>query len=133
MEKKVYECGALGAALRRARIPLSPAVSGGGMVFVSGLPAFDWNTGELNKGDIPTQARCALENVKRALEDAGSSLDLVVKTTVYCSNVAYFETINEIYAEYFPINPPARSFVTVGSWPMQFDVEIEAIALQKQN
>jgi 2-iminobutanoate/2-iminopropanoate deaminase len=133
MQKKVYECGALGAALRKAKIPLSPAVSGGGMVFVSGLPSFDWNTGELLKGDIPTQTRGALENVKRALEEAGSSLDLVLKTTVYCSNVAYFIIVNDIYAEYFPVDPPARSFVTVGSWPMQFDVEVEAIALQKQS
>lgn len=132
MGKKVYECGGLGAALRKAKIPLSPAVSGGGMVFVSGLPSFDWNTGELIKGEIHIQARIALENVKKALEEAGSSLDLVLKLTVYCANAGYFGVVNEICAEFFPVDPPARTFVTVGSWPMPFDIEFEAVALQKQ-
>jgi 2-iminobutanoate/2-iminopropanoate deaminase len=133
MGKKVYECGKLGAALRERKIPLSAATSGNGFVFVSGLPSFDWNTGELVKGDIASQTRGAMENVRKALEEAGSSLDLVLKATILCSNVAYFKIINEIYGEYFPKDPPARSFITVGSWPMEFDIEIEAIALQKDD
>jgi 2-iminobutanoate/2-iminopropanoate deaminase len=130
--KRVYECGGLGASLRAANIPLSAAVSGAGLVFVSGLPAFDWDTGELKVCDVPSQTRHALDNVRRALEEADSSLDLVLKTTIYCSNVAYFQVVNDIYAEYFPSAPPARTFVTVGSWPMKFDVEVEAIALQRK-
>jgi 2-iminobutanoate/2-iminopropanoate deaminase len=128
--KRVYECGALGEATRRSNIPLSIATSANGFVFISGLPALDWNTGELIKGDIATQTRAAMENLKRALEEAGSSLNLVVKATIFCTNVAYFKTINDIYRDYFPSDPPARSFVTVGSWPMEFDVEVEAIAVQ---
>ena len=65
-----------------------------------------------------------------ALEAAGSTLDQVLKVTVYASNSAYFATINEVYAGYFGENPPARTFVTVASWPMEFDVEIECIAVK---
>jgi 2-iminobutanoate/2-iminopropanoate deaminase len=128
--KEIYECGALGEATRKRNIPLSVATGANGFVFISGLPALDWNTGELVKGDIATQTRVAMENLKRALDEAGSSLELVVKATVFCTNVGYFKTVNDIYREYFPVDPPARSFVTVGSWPMEFDIEVEAIALQ---
>jgi enamine deaminase RidA (YjgF/YER057c/UK114 family) len=66
--------------------------------------------------------------VKATLEAAGSSLDKVVKVTIFITNAAYFNRVNEIYARYFPHNPPARSFVTIGSWPWEFDIEIECIA-----
>ena len=75
------------------------------------------------------QTTATLEALKHALESAGSSLDKVVKTTVYISNAAYFPTVNRIYARYFPDQPPARTFVAVGSWPLEFDIEIECIAL----
>lgn len=129
MGKKVHGCGKLGEQMVARKIPLSAATSGNGFVFVSGLPPVDWKTGELVRGDILVQTRQSLENVKRALEEAGSSLDKVLKTTIYATNSAYFNDVNRIYAEYFPTNPPARSFVTVGSWPWEFDIEIEAIAL----
>jgi 2-iminobutanoate/2-iminopropanoate deaminase len=129
MGKKVHGCGKLGEQMLARKIPLSAATSGNGFVFVSGLPPVDWRTGELVRGDILVQTRQSLENVKRALEEAGSSLDKVLKTTIYATNSAYFNDVNRIYAEYFPTDPPARSFVTVGSWPWEFDIEIEAIAL----
>jgi len=129
MQKKVHGCGKLGEQMIARKIPLSAATSGNGFVFVSGLPPVDWKTGELVRGDILVQTRQSLENVKRALEEAGSSMDKVLKTTVYITNSAYFNDVNRIYAEYFPKDPPARSFITVGSWPWEFDIEIEAIAL----
>lgn len=129
MEKKVHGCGKVGDAIAARNIPLSAATSGNGLVFVSGLPPIDWKTGELVRGDVLVQTRQSLENVKRALEEAGSSMDKVLKTTIYIANSAWFNEVNRIYAEYFPHNPPARTFVTVGSWPWEFDVEIEAIAL----
>ena len=129
MGKQVHGCGKLGEQMLARKIPLSAATSGNGFVFVSGLPPVDWKTGELVRGDILVQTRQSLENVKRALEEAGSSLDKVLKTTIYATNSAYFNDVNRIYAEYFPTDPPARSFVTVGSWPWEFDIEIEAIAL----
>lgn len=129
MGKKVTGCGKMGEQLGGRKIPLSAAASGNGFVFVSGLPPVDWKTGELVRGDILVQTRQSLENVKRALEEAGSSMDKVLKTTVYITNCAYFNDVNRIYAEYFPNDPPARSFITVGSWPWEFDIEIEAVAL----
>jgi 2-iminobutanoate/2-iminopropanoate deaminase len=129
MTKKTYGCGKLSDAIAARKIPLSAATSGNGFVFVSGLPPVDWKTGELVRGDILVQTRQVLENVKRALEEAGSSLDKVLKTTVYITNSAYFNDVNRIYAEYFPHEPPARTFATIASWPWEFDIEIEAIAL----
>jgi 2-iminobutanoate/2-iminopropanoate deaminase len=93
------------------------------------MPPKDHATGKMIKGDIEAQTRKVLDNLKMVLEASGSSLDKVVKTTVFSANVAYFGLINEIYREYFPKDFPARSFVTVGSWPAPFDVEIECVAI----
>ncbi len=109
--------------------PISTAVRAGDFVFVSGLPPIDPSTGELVKGDIQVQTRQSLNNVKQALEAAGTSLENVVKATVYCTNSGYFGQVNEVYKEFFPEDPPARTFVTVGSWPMAFDIEIECVAI----
>lgn len=109
--------------------PLSAAIKAGDFVFVSGQPPRDFKTGELVSGDIQAQTRQVLENIKIILEAAGSSMDKVVKATVFCANAGYFNKVNEVYKQYFPHEPPARTFVTVGSWPGAFDIEIECIAL----
>ena len=80
-------------------------------------------------GGIEEQTEASLAAVKHALEAAGSSLEKVVKATVYVSNAAHFAKVNRAYARYFPDKPPARTFVAVGSWPMEFDIEIECVAL----
>lgn len=129
-EKQVYSVGKLSEAIAGKRsIPLSAVTSGNGFVFVSGLPPVDWQTGELVRGDILVQTRQCLENVKAALEAAGTSMDKVLKVTILAVNCAYFADINAIYAEYFKDRPPARTFCTVGAWPWEFDIEIEAVAL----
>jgi 2-iminobutanoate/2-iminopropanoate deaminase len=110
-------------------VPLSPAVKANGFVFVSGLPPLDRKTGEVVKGDISVQTELSLENVKAVLEASGSSLEKVVKATIYIANAAYYPTVNAIYARYFPHDPPARTFVAVASWPWEFDIEIDCIAL----
>lgn len=129
MSIEIVEVGELTKAIAARKIPLNAATKANGFVFVSGLPPVDLKTGKLVRGDIETQTRQSLENVKATLEAAGSSMDKVVKTTIFAVNCAYFNDINDIYAEYFPENQPARTFVTVGAWPWEFDIEIEAIAL----
>lgn len=129
MEKEIIQIPGVTDAPNRYNAPLSPVVRAGDFLFVSGMPPKDYETGYMISGDIETQTRKVLDNLKMVLEASGSSLDKVVKTTVFCVNVAHFNLVNDIYREYFPENPPARSFVTVGSWPAPFDIEIECVAI----
>jgi len=127
--KQTFRVGKLSEKLDAAKVPLSPVVKANGFVFVSGQPPLNAATGELVGGDIETQTRAALDNVKLCLETAGSALDKVVKCNVYVTNIAYYDRVNAVYAEYFPADPPARTFAAVASWPWEFDIEIECIAL----
>ena len=108
--------------------PISSVIKAGDFVFVSGTPPID-EQGNFVAGDIRAQTALVIDNVKLLLESAGSSLDKVVKTTLFCTNSAYWGSINEVYATYFPENPPTRTFCTVGSWPQEFDIEMECIAI----
>ena len=128
-KKEVFHLGKFSENLARRKAPLSAVTKGGGLVFVSGLPPFDIQTGEFVRGDIKVQTRQCLEVLKYALESAGSSLDKVLKVTIFAANVAYWDDVNAIYAEYFAHEPPARSFIAVGSWAQPFDIEMEAVAL----
>jgi 2-iminobutanoate/2-iminopropanoate deaminase len=129
MDKEIVKITPITETLAKIKAPLSPAVKANGFVFVSGLPPLDRQTGAMVMGDIEKQTELSLENVKATLEAAGSSLDKVVKVVIYIANAAWFPTVNAIYARYFPTDPPARTFVAVGSWPLEFDIEIECIAL----
>lgn len=128
MSKEIPKVPVISAALREAGVPLSPVVRHGDMVFVSGIPPIDPKTGKVELADIRRQTELVIENVKACLEAAGSSLDKVLKCTIYCANAAYYNDVNAVYGRYFPKNPPARTFATVGSWPWPFDIEIECIA-----
>jgi len=129
MEKAVIDVPGISEGVRKAGVPLSAAIKANGFVFVSGMAPIDPATGGFVKGDIATQTKASLEAMKRALEAAGSSLEKVCKVTIYAVNAAHYRAINEVYAGFFPTAPPARTFVTVGSWPMDFDIEIECVAL----
>jgi reactive intermediate/imine deaminase len=129
MPKEVIEIPVLSEGIRKIGAPLSPVVRANGFVFVSGLPPMDLKTGKIVRGDMEQQTDMSLAAVKYVLETAGSSLEKAVKCVVYVTNAAYFPTVNKVYARYFPKDPPARTFVTVGSWPFEFDIEIECIAL----
>jgi reactive intermediate/imine deaminase len=129
MTKEIVDVPVFSDVIKKLNIPLSAVVKANGFVFVSGLPAFDLKTGNLIRGDMEAQTEGSILALKHALEAAGSSLDKVVKTTIYCSNAGFFPTVNRVYAKYFPSKPPARTFVAVGSWPMEFDIEIECIAV----
>jgi 2-iminobutanoate/2-iminopropanoate deaminase len=115
--------------LERNKVPIAPVIRAGGFLFLSGAPPIDPDTGELVRGDVSVQTEVIMRYIAAALKAAGSSMDKVVKVTVYCANSAYFRVINEIYIKHFGDHKPTRTFVTVGSWPMEFDVEIECQAL----
>jgi 2-iminobutanoate/2-iminopropanoate deaminase len=111
--------------------PYSVAIRAGDFIFVSGTLGIHPETGDLVPGGIETQARKALENLANILEAGGSSLDLVVKTTVFLQSMAEFPTMNSIYASFFAKDPPARSTVEVAALPKGAAVEIEAVALAR--
>jgi len=108
--------------------PYSQGVSIGELVFTSGQLPINPADGTLIADDIKKAAAQSLENVKGILEEAGTSLDKVVKTTVYLKDLADFAAVNEIYAGYFNGVCPARSCVQVAKLPMDAPIEIEAIA-----
>jgi 2-iminobutanoate/2-iminopropanoate deaminase len=109
--------------------PYSQAVKTDTMVFVSGQLPIDPASGELVRGDIRQETRQALSNLGAVLSAAGSSFELVVKTTVFIADMDQFGEINDVYAEYFKSDPPARACVEVARLPKDVHVEVEAIAL----
>jgi 2-iminobutanoate/2-iminopropanoate deaminase len=108
--------------------PYSQAVKIGNMIYTSGMLALVPETMKIIEGDVQQQTRQALENLKALLESAGSSLDNVVKTTVFIKDMNDFPRINDIYAEYFRSKQPARSCVEVARLPKDALLEIEVIA-----
>lgn len=108
--------------------PYSQAVKIGGMVYTSGQIALDPATGSLVDGDFSAQTRRVFENMKAVLNEAGSDFKKVVKATVYLTDLANFQTLNTIYAEYFGDHKPARSTVGVSQLPKGAQVEIDLIA-----
>ena len=108
--------------------PYSQAVEAGGFVFVSGQIPLIPATGDLVEGSVEVQTARVLENLKAILEAAGSSLESVVKTTVYITNMDDFAKVNGIYGQYFQENPPARVCVEVSKLPKGALVEIDVIA-----
>ena len=129
MEKQIIHIPKLSELLERIGVPLSPVVKAGDFLFLSGLPPLDLDSGKMIRGDIEAQTEQVMKNVAYALDCAGSSLDKVVKANIFVTNAAYFNIINGVYRRYFPDNPPARTFVAMSSWPMEFDIEIECVAL----
>lgn len=107
------------------------ATIAGGLIYVSGTAGTSPQTGKLISDSFEEQARQALGNIKTLLEEAGSSIDKVVKTTVWMVTGAdhTFAAINKVYAEFFPVNPPARSAPQVMPFPGDILVSIECIAL----
>lgn len=117
--------------LEQWKAPVSVVTCHGSTVYVSGLPPFDPATGQVIDAPIERQAEIVLEQLKRCLEAAGSSLGQVLKCNVYCTSVEKFAAFNAIYARYFPNDPPARIFVSVPAWPGKFDIEIDCIAYRE--
>ncbi len=113
----------------RAIGPYSQAIKANGFIFISGQIPLDPRTQQLVEGDVARQTERVMENLKGIVEAAGSSVDRVVKTTVFLKDLGDFEAMNGIYGRYFPANPPARATVEVARLPRDVRVEIELIAL----
>lgn len=109
--------------------PYSQAIVINGYVFVSGQIPFNPQTGELVTGDIGSQTERVLQNISAILEEAGTNLDQVVKTTVFLADMNDFVSMNEAYGRYFNGIAPARSTVQVARLPRDARIEIEVIAV----
>ncbi len=109
--------------------PYSQAVRAGNFVFCSGQIPLDPQTGEFVSDDVAMQTRQVLKNLSAVLEAAGTSLNNVVKTTVFLADMNDFVKMNEIYAEFFSENKPARATVQAARLPRDAKVEIDCIAL----
>ena len=109
--------------------PYSQAIKANGWFFSRGQIPLDPATQQLIEGDIAAQTERVLQNISGVLRAAGSSLEQVVKTTVFLKNMAEFAAMNEVYGHYFTQTPPARSTVEVARLPKDVLVEIEVVAL----
>ena len=125
MEKKVHDVDTL---IKGG--PYSHVVEAGGFLFVSGMVPIDIQKKLMITDDIKKATELVLSNVKVALESAGSSLDKVVKATVFLRDMADFNSMNEVYKTFWPENPPARTCVGVKEIGVNFPLEIEVIAIK---
>jgi len=108
--------------------PYNQAVSIDNLLFTAGQIPMDPASGKLVEGDIRKQTRRVMENLKAVLEAAGADFSMVIKATVYLDDIADFNQVNEVYAEYFPAEQPSRSAVQVAALPLGAKLEIEMIA-----
>ncbi len=108
--------------------PYSQAVVHNGLIFTSGQIALD-SQNTMNNGDIRAQSTQVLENLKAILESSGSSLQKVLKTTIFLTDISNFDVLNEVYASFFGTHKPARSTIAVKALPKNALVEIECIAI----
>lgn len=126
MQKKIISTSKAPGAIG----PYSQGIDLGDLVFTSGQLPVDPESGDLVSGDVKKAAAQSLENVRAVLEEAGTNLGNVIKTTIFVKNMDDFAAVNEVYASYFTENHPARSTVQVAKLPMDALVEIEAIAIK---
>lgn len=108
--------------------PYSQAVLFGDMLFCSGQIAIDPKNNEVMKGDIQSQSKLVMDNIGAVLKASGMHYQNIIKTTIFLTDMNDFTKVNEIYAQFFKENPPARSTIAVAGLPKGVNVEIEVIA-----
>ena len=109
----------------------SQGIRYGNFIFTSGQIPLDPKTGNLITGDIKAEIRQVLENLDAILKSGGSALKCVIKLTVFVTDLNYFPMVNEVFKEYFPNNPPARSVIQVTALPLGVRFEIEAVGIME--
>ncbi len=105
----------------------SQGIKSGNLVFTSGQIPLNPETGKLINGDFKSEISQVLTNLNAVLKSGGSSLKKAIKLTVFLTDLSYFPQVNEVFKEFFPENPPARSAVQVSALPMNAKIEIEAV------
>lgn len=108
--------------------PYSQAVRHNGVLYVSGQIAIDPATGEMDDATIEVETERVMQNLKAVLHQAGLDFSHVLKCSIFLSNMQHFTQVNEVYARYFDVNPPARETVAVKTLPKNVNVEISCIA-----
>ena len=125
MTREVVATGAAPAAIG----PYSQGVKSNGLLFTAGQIPLDPATGTLVEGDIAAQTERVMRNLEAILQEAGAGFDTVIKTTCFLTDLGDFASFNEVYARFFPQQPPARSTVQVSRLPAGARVEVECVAL----
>lgn len=123
--KKIIETGNAPAPIG----PYSQATMANNTLYVSGQIAIDPATGDLKTGSLDEETHMVLANLKAVIEEAGLTLEHVVKCSIFLSDMGLFSEVNEIYGQYFTNNPPARECVAVKTLPKNVNVEISAIVV----
>jgi len=129
VKREVIRVEPITSYLERFKAPASAVTRAGNMVFVSGLPPFDPDTGEIVNAGIERQTEIVMEQMRRCLKAAGASLDNVMKCNIFCTSAKHFAAVNAIYARYFSVDPRARIYVCIPEWTGSFDIEIDCIAI----
>ena len=129
MKREVIRVEPYSTWLERWKAPASAVTRAGNMIFVSGLPPFDPETGEMKPMAIEWQTERCLEQMKLCLAAAGATLDNVMKCNIFCTSSKHFPAVNAVYTRYFPKDPPARIYVCIPEWTGPFDIEIDCIAM----
>lgn len=111
--------------------PYSQAIESGGFVFCSGQISIDPKTDQIRTGPIEEQTTQVIENIQGVLGAAGLTLNNVIKSTIYLTNMNDFTAVNEVYGRYFTEQPPARTTIAVSALPKGVNVEIEVIAAKR--
>lgn len=110
--------------------PYSQAILNGNNLYISGQIGINPETGALVTDTIASETTQIMNNIEAILEEARMNFSFVVKTTIFVTDISYFDAVNEVYAKYFKDNPPARSFVQVAALPKGAHVEIEVMAIR---
>jgi 2-iminobutanoate/2-iminopropanoate deaminase len=133
MKREIIRVEPLSTYLDKWKAPTSAVARYGDMIYVTGAPPFVPETGEIFEGPIERQTELVLEQMKKCLDAAGSDLDHVLKCNVYCTSVEMFAVVNTVYNRYFPKDQPARIFINVPRWAGPFDIEIDCVAVRKDD
>jgi len=128
MRREIIEVPVISEAIRRLGAPTSALARVGDLLFTCGMPPIDVVTGEIVSGDIETQTRAAMDALAVTLRHGGSSLDAVVKATIFVTDPALMAGVNAVYRTYFTTGFPARTSAAIRPWPLPFDIEIECVA-----